>query len=90
MPDFRVTVKRDPLVPGLPLLVVERVVKSQNAAHAAAAGLSLVGGNQADVIEVRALAPLPGRPALTTFTACAQGVYGFCYGSRKQPKLKRG
>jgi len=83
MPNFHVIVKCDAHVLGLSPLVLERNVKSQNAAHAAACGLSLAGGEYADVIEVVALAPVPGRSPLTIFKQCSQGVYGFCYGSRQ-------
>lgn len=77
MPTFHVIVKRDAAA-----LDLEQDVTSQNAAHAAACGLSLAGGGYAEVIEVTALSPAPDRPVLTTFCQCSQGVYGFCFLSR--------
>lgn len=87
MPDFHVLVKRGAAEVGTAQLDFERDVKSQNAVHAAAAGLSLAGDGSADVIEVTALQPIPGRPALTTFHQCSQGVYGFCFASRVSREL---
>lgn len=55
---------------------------ARNAAHAAACGLSRVRGDYADLIEVEALQPAPGRPEVTLFHVCSQGVYGFHYTSR--------
>lgn len=81
MPDFRVIVKRGTAAFGLPSSDFPRV-KSQNAAHAAACGLSLAGGGYAEVIEVEALQPVPGRAPFQHFHGCAQGTYGFCYTSR--------
>jgi hypothetical protein len=81
MPNFHVLVRRDAYAPGSSSFHYP-CVKSQNAAHAAAAGLSLAGGGYADVIEVQALSPQPGRPILTLFMQCSQGIYGFCYTSR--------
>jgi hypothetical protein len=81
MPDFHVMVKRGASAPDSSLLNFARI-KSQNAMHAAACGLSLAGGGYAEVIEVHALAPVPGRPVLTVFQQCSQGVYGFCFTSR--------
>ena len=78
MVPFRVIVRRDPSAPA-PSSLVFPLVKSQNAAHAAACGLSLAGGGCAHVIDVQALAPRPGRPVHTSFVQCSQGVYGFCY-----------
>lgn len=77
MPKFLVTVRYQDAA-----LEVARQVRSQNVAHAAATGLSLVGGRWADAIEVVALAPVPGRPSSVLFEGCSQGVYGFCYTSR--------
>lgn len=77
MPVFHVTVKR--VASAQPF---QQRVKSQNAVYAAACGLSLAGGGSAEVIEVCALMPAPGRPASTRFTQCRQEVYGFCFGSR--------
>lgn len=82
MPKFAVTVKRDAASSVPSPFDLSRHVISQNAAHAAAVGLSLAGGGFAEVIEVTALAPVPGRSALTTFHQCSQGAYGFCYASR--------
>lgn len=81
MPNFHVFVRRDAYALD-PSPFDYPCVKSQNAAHAAACGLSLAGGGYADVIEVQALAPRPGRPVSTIFKQCSQGVYGFCFTSR--------
>lgn len=89
MPDFHVKVKRGAALLGLPSSDFPRV-KSQNAVHAAACGLSLAGGGYADVIEVEALNPVPGRSPFLTFNGCSQGVYGFCYTSRFSPRTKKG
>ena len=79
---FRVTVKRDLVarIPSLPDGTHE--VQSGSAVHAAACGLSLAGGGTAEIVEVAALRPAPGWPALTTFYHCSQGIYGFCFASR--------
>jgi hypothetical protein len=82
LPAFRVTVTRDLRLPGMPPVVFQREVKSQNAAHAAACGLSLASCTSAETIEVLALSPRPGRSPLTIFHGCSSGSYGFCYTSR--------
>lgn len=83
MPNFRVIVKRGVFDPAVPFVsCVLPCVKSQNAAHAAACGLSLAGGECADEIEVKALQPAPGRSPFTIFRGCSWGVYGFCYTKR--------
>lgn len=80
MATFRVMVKRD--VYALDPSSFNFDMHARNAAHAAACGLSLAGGGYADLIEVEALQPAPGRPVLTLFRQCSQGIYGFCYTSR--------
>lgn len=85
MPKFRVTVK----CVG-ELVDLDQEVCSQNVEHAAACGLSLARTGYADVVEVRVLAPRPGRPVMTVFVGCSQGVYGFCYASRSFPFLREG
>jgi len=82
MPTFHVIVKRDAAALTPSPFDLAQQVTSQNAVHAAACGLSLAGGGYAEVIEVTALSPVPGRSALTTFCQCSQGVYGFCFLSR--------
>lgn len=82
MPTFHVTVKRTAHALDLSPLDFAQEVRSHNAVHAAACGLSLAGGGYAEVIEVVALRPAPGRPARVTFCQCSQGVYGFCFASR--------
>lgn len=82
MPTFHVVVKRDGSALDPSPFDLEQDVHSQNVVHAAACGLSLAGGGVADLIEVAALKPGAGRPALTTFRQCSQGVYGFFFASR--------
>ena len=84
MVRFRVTVKRSIAVPGP---AFERIVQAQSVRYAAACGLSLAGGGVAGTIEVTALRPAPGRPALTIFNQCSQGIYGFCYLSCVSPEV---
>lgn len=84
MPKFHVAVK---ISLASSLLDLDQDLHSQNAAHAAACGLSLAGTGYADVIEVRALQPVPGRPVATIFRGCSQGIYGFCYASRSQSEF---
>ena len=82
MPTFHVLVKRDADALDPSPFDLEQDVHSQNAAHAAACGLSLAGGGSADCIQVTALQPRSGRSAQVTFSRCSQGVYGFVYASR--------
>lgn len=82
MPTFHVIVTRDAHALDSSSLNFAQDVRSHNAMHAAACGLSLAGGGYAEVIEVVALRPVPGRPARVMFCQCSQGVYGFCFGSR--------
>jgi hypothetical protein len=88
MPNFHVIVKRDAYALD-PSPFDYPFVKSQDAAHAAACGLSLSGGGYADLIEVEALQPVFGRSPFQMFKQCSQGVYGFCYTSRIPPAVTR-
>lgn len=82
MPMFHVAVKCDTYVLDGKPFDFEQDINSQNAVHAAATGLTLVGCGYAASIEVTALKPVGGRPALTTFRECGQSAYGFFFGSR--------
>ena len=79
LPAFQVTVTFDACALAPSPFDLMREVHAQNAKHAAASGLSLAGCQRADVITVRALQPVRGRPVTTIFSLCERGVYGFCY-----------
>lgn len=81
---FHVVVTCGAAAPGSVLLDFAGEVRAQNSVYAAACGLSLAGGGFAEMIEVTALAPKPGRSARVTYWHCSQGPYGFVYGSRSQ------
>lgn len=82
MPRFHVLVRRNTSLSDVSLPDFTQEVTSQNSTYAAACGLSLAGGGFADLIEVQALQPVPGRPVGTRFQQCSQGLYGFCFTQR--------